>query len=324
LLKFAEDYSIPVVEFWTTANVMPTTHEMHAGFDPGPIVAESDLVVCLGTSVPWAPIDLVKANTKVIAMGADPLDSSTPYRSFRCDLALQSDLGFGLTALSKLLKCRKSTMNIEERRAKQSARREKTIKQADLAITAGQTKSINHAYASRVLSEEAGSDAIFFSELGVIGSAMFLTKSGQLYGTPHSGGLGWGVPAALGAKLGSPEKTVIATVGDGSYMFANPTACHQVSVTHDLPILTVVFNNGRWQAVQRATLGMYPDGNAAASNVMPLTQLGPSPDYTMIAAAHGAFAEKVKDPIHLRSAVQRALKAVRVDRRQALLEICIS
>ena len=39
---------------------------------------------------------------------------------------------------------------------------------------------------------------------------------------------------------------------------------------------------------------------------------------------HGAFAEKVKDPIHLRSAVQRALKAVRVDRRQALLEICIS
>jgi len=57
---------------------------------------------------------------------------------------------------------------------------------------------------------------------------------------------------------------------------------------------------------------------------MPLTQLGPSPDYTMIAAAHGAFAEKVKDPIHLRSAVQRALKAVRVDRRQALLEICIS
>jgi acetolactate synthase-1/2/3 large subunit len=324
LVKFAEDYSIPVVEFWTTANVMPTTHEMHAGFDPGPIVVDADLVVCLGTSVPWTPIDLVNANTKVIAMGADPLDSSTPYRSFRCDLALQSDLGSGLTALSKLLKCRKSRMNIEERRTKQLARRENTTKQADLAITAGQTKSINHAYASRVLSEEAGSDALFFSELGVIGSAMSLTKSGQLYWTPHSGGLGWGVPAALGAKLASPEKTVIATVGDGSYMFANPTACHQVSVTHDLPILTVVFNNGRWQAVQRATLGMYPDGNAAASNVMPLTQLGPSPDYTMIAAAHGAFAEKVKDPIHLRSAVQRALKAVRVDRRQALLEICIS
>ena len=72
LVKFAEDYSIPVVEFWTTANVMPTTHEMHAGFDPGPIVAESDLVVCLGTSVPWAPIALVKANTKVIAMGVNP------------------------------------------------------------------------------------------------------------------------------------------------------------------------------------------------------------------------------------------------------------
>ncbi|NQU15956.1 MAG: hypothetical protein HQ561_17515 [Desulfobacteraceae bacterium] len=38
--------------------------------------------------------------------------------------------------------------------------------------------------------------------------------------------MGWGVGAALGAKLAAPEKTIIATVGDGSYLFSVPTTCH--------------------------------------------------------------------------------------------------
>jgi len=324
LLKLAEDFAIPVVEFWTTASVMPTTHVMHAGFDPAPVVADADLVLTLGVSVPWTPFTAAGADTKVIALGPDPLDMGTPYNGFRCDLALQADLAAGLTALTEGLAPRTSGMNVEERRAKQADRREHFLQQADRDVAAGEAGPINHAYASRLLSEEAGPDAMVFSELGAIGSAMTLTESGQLYWTPHSGGLGWGVPAALGAKLGKPDATVIATVGDGSYMFANPTACHQVSVTHDLPILTVVFNNGRWQAVKRATLGMYPDGLAATANEMPLTQLGPSPDYTMIAAAHGAHAERVEDPLLLRAAIRRALQAVREDRRQALLEICIA
>ena len=84
-------------------------------------------------------------------------------------------------------------------------------------------------------------------------------------------------------------------------------ACHQVAQLHGLPILTVVFNNGRWQAVKRATLGMYPDGLAATANEMPLTQLGPAPDYAAIARAHGAHAEKVEAASDLRGAVQRVV-----------------
>ena len=42
--------------------------------------------------------------------------------------------------------------------------------------------------------------------------------------TPSAGGLGWGMGAALGAKLASPDKTVICALGDGAYMFGNPTA----------------------------------------------------------------------------------------------------
>ena len=63
---------------------------------------------------------------------------------------------------------------------------------------------------------------------------------------------------------------------------------------------------------------------AAASNEMPLTQLGPSPDYTGISAAHGAHAKLVEDPADLRGAIRQALQVVREDCRQALLEVRIA
>ena len=49
------------------------------------------------------------------------------------------------------------------------------------------------------------------------------------------------------------DRLVIAAVGDGSYMFANPVACHQVGEALGLPVLTVVFNNGVWNAVRKTT-----------------------------------------------------------------------
>ena len=51
---------------------------------------------------------------------------------------------------------------------------------------------------------------------------------------------------ALGIKLGGARPTVIATLGDGSYLFNEPTACHFVARAQSLPVLTVIFNNGQW------------------------------------------------------------------------------
>ena len=90
-----------------------------------------------------------------------------------------------------------------------------------------------------------------------------------------SGGLGFGLGAALGAKLAAPEREVIVTVGDGSYMFGNPLPYHYVGRAENLPTLTIVANNQSWLAVRQSTLDVYPDGTAAKANVMPLTELKP-------------------------------------------------
>jgi acetolactate synthase-1/2/3 large subunit len=144
---------------------------------------------------------------------------------------------------------------------------------------------------------------------------------GHYFGVSHAGYLGWAVGAALGIKMAAPSKTVITTVGDGSYMFSVPSACHYVSKAYDLPILMIVYNNSSWEAVRHATKGIHPDGFAAKAPYMPLTELKPSPDYEQICEAFGGYGEKVDKPENMEGALKRALHAVNIEKRQACLNI---
>ena len=94
--------------------------------------------------------------------------------------------------------------------------------------------------------------AVAFSELGLLLPAMDLKGPNRVFSNVHAGGLGWAMPAALGAQLADRERLVIACMGDGSYMFANPVACHQIAEALELPILTVIKNNRMWNAVRRS------------------------------------------------------------------------
>jgi acetolactate synthase I/II/III large subunit len=114
---------------------------------------------------------------------------------------------------------------------------------------------------------------------------------------------------------------VICTVGDGAYIFGCPTATHFVSRASDLPVLFLVFNNRAWNAVNRSVRSHAPQGWAARTGVMPLSELDPSPDYELVCQASGGYGERVEDPAALPGALQRALRAVRQERRQALLNV---
>jgi len=96
-----------------------------------------------------------------------------------------------------------------------------------------------------------------------------------------------------------------------------------VALAEKLPVLTVVFNNGVWQAVRRATVAMYPEGEAVRANTMPFTQLAPAMDYAAIAKAHGVWSARVADGQALPEAIGRALK-VRASGSPALLDVVVS
>jgi acetolactate synthase-1/2/3 large subunit len=122
--------------------------------------------------------------------------------------------------------------------------------------------------------------------------------------------------------MAAPDRLVVATVGDGAYIFANPVACHQVAEAHGLPVLSVVFNNGEWGAVRRATEAMYPGSDRVVrANATPFVSLSPSPAYERIVQASGGHGERVDDPAELPAALARALAVIRSERRQALINV---
>jgi acetolactate synthase-1/2/3 large subunit len=181
------------------------------------------------------------------------------------------------------------------------------------------------AFVARCVGEAVdGRVATVLSELGCPLDHLGLTAHGSYRQEPHSGGLGWGLPCAMGIKLGDPDRLVVATVGDGSYMFANPVACHQIAEAYGIPVLTVILNNGEWGAVRHSILDLYPHGYAAKSDDVPLTRLAPSPDYARVAEASRAYAETVRYADDLPTALIRALSAVVDEGRQALLDVAVA
>jgi acetolactate synthase-1/2/3 large subunit len=177
------------------------------------------------------------------------------------------------------------------------------------------------AWLSRALGEVIDDGTVVVNEYDLDMSQVTLSRPGSYFASSPAGGLGWGLGAALGAKLADPDRTAIACVGDGSYIFGAPTAAHFVSRAYGIPILVVIFNNRAWNAVKRAVHSFAPGGWAARADVMPLSDLEPAPDYELVCRASGGHAERVEDPNALPEALRRALRAVREEKRQALLNV---
>ncbi len=316
LAALAERAAIPVVHFWPARLSLPTSHAMHAGFDVGARVATADAILVLDTLVPWLPSRHTLAKgCRVIEIGPDPAFPRTPMRSFPADVLIRSSAGAALEALVE------ATSEAAARRRKTVAAELADERATRLEVAASPPSGLaTTAWVSHCLDRLKGDDAIVFSELGCDASVMNFTRADSYFGHPISGGLGWGVPAALGAKLAASDRLVVATVGDGSYMFANPVACHQTAAALKLPILTIVLNNEVWNAVRKSTRAVYPKGHAAAANAMPLSSLSPSPAYEKVIEASDGLGIAVTEPAALPAALSRAIAAVRGG-QQALVNV---
>jgi acetolactate synthase-1/2/3 large subunit len=213
-------------------------------------------------------------------------------------------------ALRDAMKSKRNGID-SRRKALAAAREELEAKRRKFLDTVRDATPIHPAMIASCLNDLKADNAIIVNELGLPIGQLNLTQPRSYFGGLLSGGLGFGLGAALGAKLAAPEREVIAVVGDGSYMFGNPLPFHYVGRSESLATLTIICNNQTWFAVKRATLDVYPEGRAAKANVMPLTELKPSPDYEKVIGTCGGHGEKVEKPSDLVPALKRGLAAVR-------------
>jgi acetolactate synthase-1/2/3 large subunit len=324
--RIAEQWSIPVCQYWANATAISTEHPMYVGQDPSPWVAEADVILVIDSLAPWVP-DLHEpaAGCTVVHVGPNPLYSRVPVRHFRSDLSITSEVGEGLVALERAmgdLDPATDSTTRTRRRAIIDERNTTRREQSRAAVESGPGSPMTKAWVSHCVGEAIrGTVATVISELGCPFEQLGLTDHGSWRQEPHSGGLGWGLPCAMGIKLADPDRLVVATMGDGSYMFANPVACHHVAEAHDIPVLTVVLNNAGYGAVRQSVLDLYPTGYAAKADEVPLTALSPTPDFAQVARACRAHAETVTDGADLPAALARAIQVVQVERRQALLDV---
>ncbi len=326
LVAFAEPFAIPVVVGMGNTHLnFPTSHPLHLGFAPTPYLTKADVVLVIDTDVPWLPTVVSPKETAcIIQLGHEPLYSRYPIRGHAADIALAAQPTATLRLLTEEMRpyqeqaVQQIANRFETVRAEHKKQREAWGAQAE-AVKGD--KPIDPAWLSACINQVLDVETILINEYDLVPTQVDLTVPGSFFGPSPAAGLGWGIGAALGAKLAAPEKTVIATVGDGSYLFNVPTSCHFVSQAYNLPILAVVFNNQCWGAVRGATASVHPEGWAVKTNNFPLSELSPSPAYEVICQANGGYGERVEEPDEVLPALKRALQAVKEEGRQAVLNV---
>lgn len=326
LESLAERYALPVITYRPRYVNISTDHPMHMGYEPGAYLPDADAILVLDCDVPWIPsLHKLNPDAKVIHLGADPLYENYPVRGFPCDLGIRGSSGSSLPMLEEAMASREKAAQgrIDARRSKIAGIKgdQAAANQARIDKIASGTAAMDNAWVAHCLNQLKQDDDILISESQLALGNLSLRDPGSFFGTSPSGGLGWGLGASLGVKLGQKDKRVFCVVGDGSYMFGNPTPAHFVSAAYDLPTLTVIMNNKMWGSVRKATLGLYPDGAASSSNQAPLTYLDPAPEYHKIVQASDGYGEEVSDPGDLQAALERGIKAVEVDKRQAVINV---
>jgi len=327
LVALAEAGAFPVLEMNPVYVNFPSDHPSHAGWFFGsqhyPGIAEADVVLVIDCDVPWYPSRARPGDdATVIQLAVDPFYSRYPMRSYPCDVPVAAEPAAALPLLAEAVRRRADLAMVEARREALRASHRTRREAWDRASTAeARHTPIGFQWASRCIGEVLGPDTIVVNEYPLDLRHAPPPGPGTCFGSPHSGGLGWALGAALGAKLGAPERTVIATVGDGAYVFGAPTAAHLAAQLHKLPFLTVIFNNAAWEAVERATRSVHPDGWAATTATFPLSGLSSAAHYEEVVRGFGGHGERVEDPAELPRALRRALRVVREEGRQAVLNV---
>ena len=293
-----------------------------AGFDPLPLLEQADVGLLLDTDVPFVPQYARRVDAiKWIQIDIDPLKSDFPMWGFPTDMRVQGDCATVLEQVLKVINARTDDdyrKRVAARIARWRVVRDAAaMRRATTAANRGVPGALGAAYLFATLNGKLSQEDIVVNE--AIRNAPLVQEHIRRT-LPHSylglagGGLGFSGGMALGLKLARPERRVVQIIGDGAFHFSSPDSVFAVAQQYQVPILTVLLDNGGWQAVKSSVQRVYPKGFAAATNSFQ-SQLrsgrqGEQRRFSDIGRAFGAHGEFVSEPNELGSAIDRCLAAI--------------
>jgi acetolactate synthase-1/2/3 large subunit len=315
LVELCELLGVPVVDAASRAyHCFPMDHPL---YQAAMSLAEADWVLALEAEVPWVPGPAAPPpDAFVVAVGLDPVALKIPTYDFEANLRLTADSLLFLEALIQA--ARRRLTGIHRARAAERHRRWKDL--SEKRVSAARNKAL--AVATRrpidpawlaycvstmldencVLVDDTLSHNPLYAYLGIGGANRYFRN-------PGSAG-GWGPGAALGIKLGMPDKDVVMVTGDGFYMYGAANSALWSARHYRAPFLAVVFQNRSYSTGTRATANLYPNGFAVRSGLEG-GYFDPPIDFAREAEAAGAYGENVSDPDQVVPALMRGLEQVR-------------
>lgn len=301
---FAAAFDLPVATAFRRQDHIDNRHPSyvgHAGIDMDPKLASAvratDLLLVIGegpgeiSSAGYTLIDPAKPSQYVVHAHPSPSEIG---RVFRTDLPIVSTPEAFAKALSRMkppVKRRWSRMRRDLR-----ASYERSLKAMP---TAGRVR-MEEVVA--MLSRELPEDAIVTNGAGNYTSFIhryYQYKTWPTQLAPTSGSMGYGLPAAIAAKLHHPERTVVAVAGDGCLQMTVQELA--TAVQYGLPIVIIVANNGMFGTIRMHQERRYP------SRVVATTLI--NPDFVALARSFGAEAVRIETTEEFLPALKRALVA---------------
>jgi acetolactate synthase-1/2/3 large subunit len=316
LVELADRLGMRIVDRRGPLNV-PFDHPLVVD-DAEAAIREADVLLLLDVDVPWIPRQVTPAaGARIAQIDIDPLKETIALWGFPVDLPMQADTSKALPAVLAALAERGRgdrqqvwTERRERYAAAHAAQRETRASQ--LAALRGR-RPIAAEWVGAALAERLPGDAIVLDEsvtsTDAVRRHLGRTRPGSVL-SACAPGLGWALGAAVGARLAAPEQTVVAVVGDGTFVFGSPVAALWAAQQARTPFLTIVLNNGGYNASKMPVLGLFPDGASQRANAFPGVRFSTPPDYAALARSCHAHGERVEDPGELPAAIERGLAAV--------------
>jgi len=321
LVRLCELAAIGVIESFPLHVNFPADHPLHWGYlwnntRHHPQLEAADVILVAGSDVPWMPSHARPGpGARVYVLDVDPVKEKIPLWHVPAVRYARADLRLALAQISERLAgyCAPGQPAVRAR-----ARRAAAVHDAQRAQWAAREEpdgdgGITPEYLVACVREAIGPDALVLTEavtnFPVVSRHLRASRPGSLIGSGASS-LGWSGGAAVGAKLAAGDRTVVALVGDGSYLFGVPSCSQWMARRYGAPSLTVIFDNRGWAAPVLSTRSVHPAGVVAAGEFT----LGFEPEADLpglAAAAGGAYAATVTAAERLPATLARALGQVR-------------
>ena len=323
LVALSERIGIGVCEVSPEYLNFPGSHPHHLGYRRNTLIDEADLILMLDVDVPWIASKVSPAaGSELFMVDSDPVKPGFGFWHFPVQRSFQADSFHALEQLLAL-PAQAAVAGRENRCAWIAAARQRLMPSLPATSGTGAISAEELSVAVRELINER-SVVLFEEPSGTesIPSILRMNRPGSFYASGGSG-LGWGVNAAIGAKLANPDAEVISLVGDGCFLFAVPSSAYWTASAYATPHLTIIYNNGGWNSPKLSTLWVHPEGRASRNDTFWVT-MGAGARLADIAAAAGDVeAFRVSEREKLGDTLRRALQTVRSG-RCAVVDVLIA